>query len=85
MVATWSIRSWGTFLNGVGAPMVTPREGCHAGRPLLPLLVIKKNKRESGDQTTGVLFKVLCAVNKSENIEEVALETIAAARTPFHD
>ncbi|PON92432.1 hypothetical protein TorRG33x02_117560 [Trema orientale] len=21
---------------GVGAPMVTPREGCHAGRPLLP-------------------------------------------------
>ncbi|PON46124.1 hypothetical protein TorRG33x02_326910 [Trema orientale] len=38
VVTTWSIGSWGTFLNGVGAPMVTP----HAGRPLLSLSVIKK-------------------------------------------
>ncbi|PON83684.1 hypothetical protein TorRG33x02_204900, partial [Trema orientale] len=29
-------RSWGTFLSGVGTPMVTPKESCHAGRPLLP-------------------------------------------------
>ncbi|PON87172.1 hypothetical protein TorRG33x02_171210 [Trema orientale] len=36
VVATQPIGSWGTFLSGVGAPMVTPREGCHAGRPLLP-------------------------------------------------
>ncbi|PON95783.1 hypothetical protein TorRG33x02_083060 [Trema orientale] len=29
-------RSWGTFLSGVGAPMVTPKEGCHADHPLVP-------------------------------------------------
>ncbi|PON85386.1 hypothetical protein TorRG33x02_187960 [Trema orientale] len=28
VVATWPIGSWGIFLNGVGAPIVTPREGC---------------------------------------------------------
>ncbi|KAK3008792.1 hypothetical protein RJ639_014255 [Escallonia herrerae] len=31
-------------------------------------------------QTAGVLFEVLCAVNKSEKVEEVAPEIIAAAR-----
>eukprot|EP00257_Ricinus_communis_P021658 XP_015581193.1 callose synthase 5 isoform X2 [Ricinus communis] len=31
-------------------------------------------------QTAGVLFEVLCAVNKSEEVEEVAPEIIAAAR-----
>ncbi|PON47866.1 hypothetical protein TorRG33x02_322030 [Trema orientale] len=34
VVATQPIGSWGTFLSGVGAPMVTPRESCHAGGEL---------------------------------------------------
>ncbi|PON73662.1 hypothetical protein PanWU01x14_055500, partial [Parasponia andersonii] len=38
-----------------------------------------------GDQTTRVLFEVLCTVNKSEKIEEVAPEITSVARTPFHD